>query len=190
MSGLTAQKKAKSRIHHHALRQSLRESEWKSSSMLIIEKLMNSEEFKSASAIHSYVSMEHKREVFTIDLINACLDSDKKVFVPKIKSEGILSHHKILTLSSLSENKWGVMEPTSNTEAELPDDLLVVVPMVAADFRRNRLGYGKGYYDRFLNSLSSTNIGLCYTMNMNWTPLPVDTFDIKMDKIISEQFIV
>lgn len=190
MNGLTAQNKKYRRNHHHVLRQSLREKEWKYLSSIIIDKLMNTEEFKSASAIHTYVSMEKNREVFTLHLINACLDSDKKVFVPKIKSEGILSHHQLSTLSSLSENKWGVMEPTSNTDAELPDDLLVVVPMVAADFKRNRLGYGKGYYDRFLNSLNSTKIGLCYTMNINWKPLPVDTFDIKMDKIISEQFIV
>lgn len=188
MNGLVAQNKSHRRNHHHILRQSLKTSEWKDLSSKIIDRLVTSEEFISASSVHTYVSMKKKREVFTIDLIDACLDSDKKVIVPKIKSEGILSHHQLSTLSSLSENKWGVMEPTSDIEVDLPDDLLVIVPMVAADFMRNRLGYGKGYYDRFLNSLSFTKIGLCYSMNISWTPLPVDTFDIKMDKVISEQF--
>jgi len=190
MNGLIARDKSRRRIHHHYLRQSLRESEWKYLSSKIIDRLVMTEEFKSASSIHTYLSMKKNREVFTIDLINACLGSDKKVIVPKIKSEGILSHHQLSTLSSLSENKWGVMEPISDIEVDLPDDLLLIVPMVAADFMRNRLGFGKGYYDRFLNSLSFKKIGLCYSMNMNWTPLPVDSFDIKMDKVITEQFIL
>lgn len=190
MSDTISGLKSSIRQHHHTLRRSLRDSEWKEYSSRIIDKLMAVDEFRSASVVHTYVSMEKNREVYTGHLIQACIKSGKQVIVPRIKSEGELTHHEITSVGSLSVNKWGVYEPSKEDEVELPDNLLVVVPMVAADFNRERLGYGKGYYDRFLSSVNATKVGLCYNFNLSWTPLPTDSFDVKMDKIISDQFIL
>ena len=190
MSDTTALKKSSVRHHHHTLRRSLPKSEWKELSSRIFEKLKASSEFGLSSTVHTYISMEHNREVCTIDLIRACLAAEKDVIVPRMKSDGRLSHHKITSLESLTVNNWGVYEPSENNEVELSDDMLIIVPMVAADFNRNRLGYGKGYYDRFLNSTNAFKTGLCYNFNVSWEPLPTESFDIKMDKIISDQFIL
>lgn len=190
MRDTIAGKKSLIRQHHHTLRRSLYEDEWKGLSNQIIEKLMESAEFRSSSAVHTYVSMERNREVHTGDLIQTCIKAGKQVIVPRMKSEGELTHHEITSLKSLSLNKWGVYEPSEKREAQLPDGLLIVVPMVAADFKRNRLGYGKGYYDRFLNSANAFKVGLCYSFNLSWKPLPTESFDIKMDKVITDHIIL
>lgn len=189
MSKSISGQKSSVRHHHHSLRRSLRENQWKELSSRIIEKLIASEEFRSSSVVHTYVSMQSNREVYTGDLIQACIAADKQVVVPRMKSKGELTHHEILSLESLSENEWGIYEPSKSKQADLPDDLLIVVPMVAADFNRERLGYGKGYYDRFLSNANGYKIGLCYNFNLSWTPLPTEFFDIKMDKVISDRFI-
>lgn len=183
-----AEKKLESRQHHQVIRESLQPDEWRNKSQTIIHRLMSTETFKSSEAVHTYVSMERKREVNTIDFILSCLDAGKEVIVPRIKSKGELMHHKIRSIDALSQNKWGVYEPTRDNEVKLPERLLVIVPMVAGDFQLSRLGYGKGYYDRFLGSVKTTKVGLCFNCNLSWAPLPVESFDIKMDRIITNQF--
>lgn len=190
MNDTSAGRKSEIRLHCHTMRRSLQEKEWKHSSRLIIEKLISTEEFRTSDLIHTYVSMAANREVYTFDLIKRCFDAGKTVVVPRMKQGGELTHHQISSTELLSRNKWGVYEPPEEDEVEFPDKTLVVVPMVAADFDRNRLGYGKGYYDRFLSTVNGAKIGLCFNFNLSWTPLPAESFDVKMDKVISEQFII
>lgn len=190
MSTSIAEQKSKTRQRHHAIRRSLQSAEWKQKSELIINRLMLSEAFKSNDTVHTYVSMDSNREVYTIDFIEACFKAGKEVIVPRMKSEGELSHHRITSTDSLIKNKWGVYEPTGKDEVQLPNEFLIIVPMVAADFKCNRLGYGKGYYDRFLSSVKATKIGLCFNCNLCWTPLTVESFDIKMDAIFTDRFVI
>ncbi|WP_340102994.1 5-formyltetrahydrofolate cyclo-ligase [Rhodohalobacter sp. 8-1] len=178
------------RQHHQTIRKSLLPGEWKQKSQAIIHRLMSSRMFISSESIHTYVSIEKSREVYTIDFIRSCIDAGKEVIVPRMKSGGELSHHKITSIDSLSKNKWGVYEPTGDSPVNLPEHLLVIVPMVAADFQLNRLGYGKGYYDRFLGSVTSTKVGLCFNCNLSLEPLPSEPWDIKMDTIITNQFVL
>lgn len=182
------EQKSDTRERHHAIRRSLQSGEWKQKSESITDRLLSSEEFKSSNAVHTYVSIEKNREVNTIEFIDACFDAGKMVIVPRMKSDSELTHHKITSTDTLKENNWGVHESTGNEIAQLPDGLIVIVPMVAADFRFNRLGYGKGYYDRFLSNVNAIKIGLCFNCNLCWRPLPVETFDIKMDAVITNQF--
>jgi 5-formyltetrahydrofolate cyclo-ligase len=190
MENSVADHKSVVRQHHHILRRSLLDTQWKELSSRITDQLLKTEEFRLASTVHTYVSMKSNREVFTLDLIETILELGKKVLVPRMQSNGKLSHHLISSLDSLEKNKWGVLEPSSEKPTDLPDDSLIIVPMVAADFDRNRLGYGKGYYDRFLESVTATKVGLCFNMNLSWVPLPVESFDVKMDRVITEQFIL
>lgn len=190
MENSVADHKSIIRQHHHTLRRSLLDAQWKEISNNITARLIKTDEFRLASTVHTYVSMESNREVFTLDLIDKTLELGKKVLVPRMQPNGKLSHHSISSLNSLKKNEWGVLEPSYENPINLPDDLLIIVPMVAADFNRNRLGYGKGFYDRFLESVNATKVGLCFNMNLNWISLPVESFDVKMDKVITEQFIL
>jgi len=190
MKNSTVGQKSQIRQHHHTLRRSLQEKEWRELSSEVIKRLISTEEFKAAGFVHTYVSMAKNREVYTFDLIQTCFDRGKQVIVPRMTQDGKLTHHKITSAKLLSKNEWGVFEPSAENQVDLPDRLLVVVPMVSADFNRNRLGYGKGYYDRFLNGKSSIKFGLCFNFNLSWTTLPSDSFDVKMDKVISDKFII
>lgn len=190
MESFIAEEKSKVRSRHLEIRSSLRMRDRKKLSARIINRLLDNDVFKSSDTIHTYVSMEKNREVDTEVFINTCLDLGKNVVVPRIKSNGELSHHKINSVNSLTQNAWGVAEPSEENELSLPDGILILVPMVASDFNLNRIGYGKGYYDRFLSEIDAVKVGLCYSFNLCWNPLPVEDFDIKMEKIVTEQFIL
>jgi 5-formyltetrahydrofolate cyclo-ligase len=142
---------------------------------------------RSARTIHCYVSMNKRREVDTRAMIEHWLNLGKEVVVPLMKSQGKLDHYYIEDLNELSTNDWGVSEPNPvhHTPAQVEDLDLVIVPMAAADQHCNRLGYGKGYYDRFLSSLSAPKVGLCYD---HWVidEVPVASYDVPMDLIITE----
>lgn len=178
------------RSRHLAMRRSLQPEERKRLSKLIIERTLDTDEFRSADVVHSYAAIDKNGEVSTDGLISACLKHGKKVIVPKMKSNGELSHHSINSLDSLKTNEWGVPEPEFENEASLQDGILIIVPMVASDFKLNRLGYGKGYYDRFLSKLQSTKIGLSYSFNLCWNILPTEDFDIQMNVVVTDRFTI
>lgn len=178
------------RSRHLAIRKSLQYEERKRLSKRITDQILNTVEFQSADVVHSYAAMENNKEVATDGLISACLKHGKKVIVPKMKTNNELSHHSIDTLDSLKPNEWGVPEPEFDNETSLQNGILVIVPMVASDFQLNRLGYGKGYYDRFLSKVQSTKIGLCYSFNLCWNTLPAEDFDVKMDIVVTDGFTI
>lgn len=178
------------RSRHHAIRRSLQPEERKRLSKHIIDRTLDTDEFQSADVVHSYAAIDKNGEVSTDGLISTCLKHGKKVIVPKMKSNGELSHHSINSLDSLKPNEWGVPEPVFENEVSLQDGILIIVPMVASDFKLNRLGYGKGYYDRFLSKLQSTKIGLCFSFNLCWNTLPTEDFDINMDIVVTDGFTI
>lgn len=178
------------RLRNIEVRSSLDRERQAELSKKVTLKLIQLSEYKMATSIHTYVPIEKNREIDTTILIEDALEKGKKVNLPKMQSSGEMSHHQIDSLNSLVKNRWGVPEPETTEEADLSDCSLIIVPMVAGDFDRNRLGYGKGYYDRFLNSMQAARIGLCYSFNLQWNSLSVESFDEKMDIILTENLIV
>lgn len=172
------------------VRRSLSIHEAEKLSRLMKKKLKKLNCFLEADTIHTYVSMEQQREVSTRSLIQDCLDLGKKVVVPKIREGSQMTHHPIQSLSELKQNSWGVLEPTTGESANPQELSLIVVPMVAADFEMNRIGYGKGFYDRFLKQAGAFRVGLCYNCTLSWNRLPVDTFDQQMNVVITESKII
>lgn len=167
-------------------RKAISSSEFRQSSEEIIHKLRHQSEFKKAETVHCYVSMNDSREVDTHGLIKKMLADNKKVVVPVTNlKEGTLSHILLSSYEDLQENKWGVLEPNDG-EYVSPEALdLVIVPMVGADEQCNRIGYGEGFYDRFLKDVDCPKIGLLFERNI-LKKLPVEDFDIPLDKILTE----
>lgn len=172
------------------VRRSLSTSEVEKLSRLMTKQLKKLDSFLEADTIHTYVSMDQQREISTRSLIQDCLDLGKKVVVPKIKKGGQLTHHPIQSLSELEQNNWGVLEPNTDELTDTREISLIIVPMVAADFNMNRIGYGKGFYDRFLKQTGAFRIGLCYNCTLSWNRLPVDTFDQQLNVVITESKII
>jgi 5-formyltetrahydrofolate cyclo-ligase len=106
--------------------------------------------------VHCYLPVKERNEVDTTLIINTLhKDFPVSVYVPKIHKNGILTHHLFETNTETRENQWGVPEPTNDGISsqeffDTDDDILVIVPLLVYDKTGNRVGYGKGYYDRFL----------------------------------------
>lgn len=172
------------------VRSGLSTAEYRQKSAQIITRLKGEEEFKSAEVIHCYVSMNERREVNTHGLLEDLVNSEKRLVVSITNfDDGTLSHRYLESMDDLKKNKWGVLEPVKG-EVASPDELdLVIVPMVGGDRKKNRIGYGKGFYDRFLQYVSCPVIGLLFDRCLV-DSVPVESFDVSLDKCITESKII
>lgn len=172
------------------IRTQLSEKEYLKKSDLIISKLRQQPEFAEASTVHCYVSMEERREVDTRSLIKEMLKNNRRVAVSVTDFEtNTLNSFYISALDDLQKNKWGVLEPVKGKPAD-PDDFdLVIVPMVGGDRKRNRIGYGKGFYDRFLTRVQGTTVGLLFECCLR-DAIPTEEFDITLHKVITEKRVI
>lgn len=172
------------------LRAGISEKNWKKRSGQIIEHLLQSDFFKEAVTIHTYISMNERREVCTDSLLKTLIESDKKAVVPKTNfSDTTLTHSQLGSISELESNKWGVREPSKIRPVDIGDIDLIIVPMAAADRKGKRLGYGKGFYDRFLAQSEATKVGLVFSEFL-FDEIPAENFDEKLDIIITEEGVI
>lgn len=156
---------------------------------LILENVLNDQKFKDSNTIFIYVS--YKDEVDTHEIIKSALLLNKKVCVPLIisKKDGMEAIY-INSLEDLEANYMGILEPKYNkdnvTKAEDID--VVFVPGLAFDTNGGRLGYGGGFYDRFLKNLKkqAVKIALAYE-NQIVDYVPMEPLDVKTDYIISNK---
>lgn len=156
----------------------------------IIHHLKQQPEFKRGETIHCYVSLNERNEVNTRPLIQYLVRSESNVVVPITHfNSGKLSHVYLQDYSDLQQNKWGVMEPEGGKKADPSDLDLVVVPMVGGDRQKNRIGYGKGFYDRFLSQITAPTIGLLFESCL-LEKVPVETFDVPLGKLITEKEVI
>ena len=184
------QKKEELRQHLLEQRESILEPEFYGASADIIEALKEQKEYRGAGTIHCYVSMNKRREVETRVLIQEMLIRGRDVIVPVTDFDsGTLRHLRLKSFSDLEENRWGVLEPTTGEEVSPEVMDLVIVPMVGGDEQCNRIGYGEGFYDRFLKDVRCLKIGLSFDINVI-EQLPTENFDIALDKIITEKRIL
>ena len=156
----------------------------------IAEKLFALDEFKMAKTILIYASIED--EIRTDDIINCALESGKNVAVPLCSDEkGNMDFYLIDSLSELETGMFGVREPNADNCDKLSDfsDSIIIVPGLSFDKFGKRIGYGKGYYDRFLSRYSSFAIGLCYD-EMIACQLPADEYDKSVDLIITQSDVI
>lgn len=154
---------------------------------IIFDKLVS--ECKNYNKIFIYIS--YGSEADTLDFINKMLDDGKELFVPVCNVvDCTMRASRINNMKKLSKNSYGILEPNEYNFTDEKFDL-VIFPGVAFDLSGNRIGYGKGYYDRFIHSLSYDpyKIGLCYDFQLLDKFLS-ESHDVKMDKIITESRVV
>jgi 5-formyltetrahydrofolate cyclo-ligase len=164
-------------------RDSLSKEEILEKSQRIKNILFSQKEYKQAKLIMFYLTF--KSEVDTSLMIKDTFSLGKKVAVPIIEDKTIIPV-ELKEKTPLIRGKYGILEPKHKEEIN-PDDIdLVIVPGVAFDIEGRRLGYGGGYYDRFLSSLNkSFTIGLCFELQLVHR-LPQQAHDIKVKEIITE----
>lgn len=122
-------------------------------------------------------------EIDTFPLIEELLKAGKIVYLPKTSGDE-LDFYKVDDLSSLvvSKDRYKVREPNGGDIVDPRTFDVIICPGVAFDKNSNRMGHGKGYYDRYLNKCSGYKIGVCYQEQL-LDEIPVDEHDVRMDAI-------
>lgn len=157
----------------------------------IYSNIVNSENYIKANSIFIYVSYE--KEVSTYKIIENALLNGKEVFVPKVisKVKGMKAV-QIKSFKDLKPGAYGILEPDNiNTEASVDYFDLVILPGLAFDKYGGRLGYGGGFYDRFISKADKNNIllGLAYEFQIV-EEVPMVEFDVRIQGIITENKII
>lgn len=134
------------------------------------------------SAVFTYASTDI--EVDTRRLIKYCLDMGIPVALP-VSGDKELSFYRISDISELKRGKFGIDEPPRGRPAFADRDTLCVVPALCADGEGTRLGYGRGYYDRFLIGFEGRSVILCYRSCKMETP--AEAHDIKADMTVFDR---
>lgn len=190
MTGSIQNKKRKLRKEIQKQREALLPEEVAERSLKISEHIYDMDLFQSAEIIHSYVPIAHKNEVDTSFIIQKIFELEKILVVPKMIAGTQLEHYQVQRMTDLLPNKWGVPEPVRGKPVAPGELDLIFIPMVAGDTFKNRLGYGKGFYDRFLMKTRAIKIGLLYHFQLFEMPIPTDIFDITLDMLVTDQTVV
>lgn len=159
--------------------------EWEKESSLISQKFLSLPAVEQFDVFMLYYP--HKNEVNTLTVIQNLLDKGKIVLLPKVSHKHLLPV-KIEDLKSVYTGYAGIKEPEGEVFNGKID--LIVVPAVAFDKEGHRLGYGKGFYDRFLkNRKDSLKVGFAFDFQI-LDKLPVEPHDIPVDIIITPTKII
>lgn len=153
-------------------------------SEIIAKKVISLNKFKESKSIFIYLAKDN--EVNTDYIIQQSLQENKSVFVPLIIGNE-MDIAKINTSTKFRIGKFGIREPLGAEiikDGQLID--LSIIPMVAFDSNLNRLGHGKGFYDKWLNKNVTLKIGICFE-ERKFDKVPIDNNDVQMDVIISEK---
>lgn len=151
----------------------------------ILYRLRALESYRKAAVIFSYVSMPE--EVDTRRFIREALQEGKGIVVPRCEEGGIMNAYRIGSLDDLEPGAWGIWEPKRQCPKIQPDIIdLCVVPCVSASRTGVRLGYGGGYYDRYLPRTEAVRVLLCREQ-MLCEEIPEEAHDCRMDVVVTEE---
>ncbi len=154
---------------------------------IICKKLTTLPEYKQAKSIYTYVSFAG--EVSTFPLIEAAWMDGKTVAVPRVIGSDTLQFIELTTWDQLEEGYFHVLEPVSGQRAS-DEEALLVMPGVAFDLMRHRIGYGKGFYDRYLSEHPShTTAALSFDFAL-LASIPAEEHDRTPQIIVTEKRIL
>ena len=142
---------------------------------------LQTSEYAAAQTIYAY--LPYNQEVRTEGIISRALADGKKVAVPKVFGED-MRFILISDLENFEHSVMGIPEPIANTPVASDPKALVLMPGLAFDAQGHRIGYGGGFYDKFLaGEPGHPTIALCYAFQM-FPHLETDSFDIPVDRVL------
>ncbi len=142
-----------------------------------VEKLMD---FQQAKVVLAYWSMDD--EVFTHDFIEKWW-KDKIILLPSVHGDNLIIRQYQGMQNMRPGDLFGISEPATDVFDDFDSINLIIVPGMAFDKNKNRMGRGRGYYDRFLKSVKAFRIGICFDFQY-FDKIPVDDFDLPMSEVI------
>lgn len=156
----------------------------------IHEKLADFSGFIDSTILFTYISFGS--EIDTISIIDKAFQMNKKVYIPRVEGSN-MNFYEIKSLQGLISSKFGILEPIAKSDflyqssKHHKEKMLMLLPGLAFDKLGNRIGYGAGYYDRYLTSHGEKDwikVALSYDFQI-MDSLPVMGYDISADYIIT-----
>jgi len=169
-------------------RQQLSPEEHAHRSAQIVQHLINWPLLQEAQVIHMFWPMLDRHEVDLRPLWHHLRAQGKQIVLPVMSRHTQLprlQHIALQSLEMLRQNTWGVWEPIGGATIPVENLDLVIVPALAVDRRGYRLGYGKGYYDAFLQEVQAPTISPIF-QEAQLEALPAEPHDIPVDYIVTE----
>lgn len=154
-----------------------------------VRQYLSGEEETGYREADVYVYASCQNEVNTWEFICECLEEDRRVALPRVCSDGVhMEFFYIHSPEDVIEGYKGILEPGLHCKkAEERRKKIILIPGVGFDRKRNRVGYGKGFYDRYLAGRSfEKRIGLAYEFQI-FDEIACDTGDIRPDAVITEK---
>lgn len=164
-------------------RNSISQKEWEEKSRAIYKRVVTHPFFLSADVIYCY--LDYRNEVGTRAIIETAWEQNKKVAIPKVEDDEMQFYY-IDCFSEVSKGYKGILEPTSIRIANAKNPL-VILPGAAFDRKRNRIGYGKGFYDKYMKQNPSKHtIAIAFEFQLVES-IPTEIHDFVPKVLITEE---
>ena len=181
--GFVAMEKAEIRKIVRGFKKEVSLEEKKRRSLPIMEKVEQLDAFRRATTMLLYWSMDD--EVYTQDFVRKWY-SQKCLLLPCVEGDDLLLRQYTGPESMQAGPQFGIPEPVGPVFVELDKIEMIVVPGVAFDRQRNRMGRGRGFYDRLLKSTpNAMKVGVAFDFQL-FDSIPVESFDVPMDVVVTE----
>ena len=133
---------------------------------------------------HIFMPIEAQKEIDTTPLITVLQAKEKHIYIPKVKGLE-LEHYAFTDQTLLRQNKWGISEPVTGETVEASIIDIVFIPLLGFDQRGNRVGYGKGFYDRFLKNCNEKAVKIGLSFFKAEEDITADPHDIRLDYCVT-----
>lgn len=182
------QKKTELRSKYKKLRKNLSADLKNELDRKIFERLTALPEYKSADSIFAFISKDI--EVDTEAVINDALNSGKKVAVPLCDVDTTtIEFYYINSYEDLKDGFYGLLEPDIEVCEKAESSDLMIVPGLVFDRNGYRLGFGKGYYDRYISDYKGLTVGVCYSRCIE-NELPLGYYDKPINLVVTDKFTI
>lgn len=178
--------KGEQRIYLKNTRKAIPKAERAAKSRLMADRLFEAEEYRVAKTLLIYISVGS--EVETEAIMHHATAAGKRVAVPLCRTDTCtMEAYAIDSFDELEPGSYGIPEPKSYGRQPLSKEEidLIIVPGLGFDKRGFRMGYGKGYYDRYLRDFKGRSIGLCFEECL-MDEIVHDEYDVSVHKVITE----
>ena len=152
-------------------------------SLLIFSKIESDEAFIKANKVLLYWSLDD--EVNTHNFVQKYAFT-KDIFLPVIDGDSLVLRKFTSVENMTPDPRFGILEPNGDNFYKWSEIKYAIIPGVAFDINNNRLGRGKGFYDRILNNINALKVGVCFDFQII-DRVPIESNDVKMDKVFSNK---
>ena len=161
-------------------------AEYLERSRLLVERFFVGLDLSFIRVLHTFLPMTDRKEPDVWPLIDRVRREFPQVTIAVPRMDGDqLQHFRFEGLHQLKENKFGILEPSGGTTLTADKMDLVLVPLLVADRSGNRIGYGKGYYDRFLSACRPDCLFVGVSLAAPVNELPSEPHDVPLSRLIT-----